>query len=95
MPQVVPPFKETMETVVTGALYTTGGIAVTLNKLHFVQSAIVSKSDVGPYEPFVKTSGGTLLVGFGTIATANGQFVELATAVGSVVATVTVHAWGY
>jgi hypothetical protein len=91
----LPAYKTTLEIVPVDALYTTGGIAVTLQNLQHVHSAVLTKADNGPYIPFVRVSQGQLYIGFGEIATATGAFGELATTVGTVIATVSVFAEGY
>lgn len=90
-------YKDTLEEVSIDALYTTGGIPVVLKNLTHVEAAVAVKSDTGSYIPFVRViaSTGALNIGFGTISTVAGDFSEIATAVGTVIATVTVYARGY
>ena len=88
--------KSTLETVSVAAAYTTGGIVVTLSDLQKVTNAVVSKADSSIYVPAVNviaTSGG-LAVKLGTMATATGDWTEIATTVVAT-ATVTVYAEGY
>ena len=91
------PVKSTLETVSIDAAYTTGGIVVTLKNLQNVSSAIVAKSDSTSYIPAVNViaSTGQLAVKFGTVGTTSGDWVELASTAGTVVATVNVYAEGY
>ena len=88
--------KSTLETVSVDTAYTTGGIVVTLSNLQKVTNAVVAKADSSIYVPAVNviaTSGG-LAVKFGTMATATGDWTEVAAAA-TVLATVTVYAEGY
>ena len=89
--------KSTLETVSINAAYTTGGIIVTLQNLQRVSNAIVNKADSSSYIPAVNViaSTGQLAVKLGSIATATGDWTELASTVGTVVATVNVYAEGY
>ncbi len=91
------PVKSTLETVSIDAAYTTGGIVVTLKNLQNVSSAIVTKADSTSYIPAVNViaSTGQLAVKLGSIATATGDWTELAATVGTVIATVNVYAEGY
>lgn len=91
-------YRTSLETIVIGAAYVTGGIAVKMTNLQFVHDAIVQAANAQPYIPYAKASGGTLFVGFGTIAgtvAGTGEVVELAASVGSIAATVSVFAQGY
>ncbi len=91
-------YKQSLETIVVDAAYVEGGIAVQMTNLQFVHDAIVQRANAQSYVPYARAAGGTLYIGFATVAgtaAGTGELVELATAAGTVAATVTVFAQGY
>jgi len=95
-PQTPTAGKTTREIVVINAQYVIGGIAVQLDDLAKVNWAMVSPVGVASVIPSATVSlAGTLFIQFGTVATTTGKITEVATAFGTVTATVAVFAHGY